>query len=74
MTGPEFRQLRLGLGLSQNELARALGILSGRTIQRIEKGEEVRGPLALAIRKLVDDANDAAALHLSEVSQGTQGL
>lgn len=55
MNGREFKALRQELGLSQNELARALGILSGRTIQRIEKGDEVRGPLALAIRKLADD-------------------
>jgi transcriptional regulator with XRE-family HTH domain len=55
MNGQEFRELRRKLGLSQNELARALGIMSGRTIQRIEAGDEVRGPLALAIQKLADD-------------------
>lgn len=56
MDGKEFKDIRLKLGLSQNELARDLGILSGRTIQRIEKSDTVSGPMALAMRKLLDDS------------------
>lgn len=57
MDATEFKKIRDFLGYSQAELARALGLsFSGaRTIQRIEAGAPISGPMALAMQKLRDD-------------------
>lgn len=60
MTADEFRAIRKRLGLSQAMLAERLGLGANgaRTVQRIEKGALITGPMALAIQKL--DADHAA--------------
>lgn len=39
MTPEEFKQLRLSLGLTQREMAKAMGGINYRTVQRFETGE-----------------------------------
>ncbi|KKM56156.1 hypothetical protein LCGC14_1552040 [marine sediment metagenome] len=39
MTPKEFREMRVQLGLSQDQLAKKLGVSSGRTVRRWELGE-----------------------------------
>lgn len=57
MDKDEFRSIRRKLGLSQSALAAALGLGDNgvRTVQRIEGGALITGPMALAMRKLADD-------------------
>lgn len=57
MDTEEFKAIRRRLGLSQTELAAELGLgeNGSRTVQRIEKGAAITGPMALAMRKLSDD-------------------
>ncbi len=58
MTTNEFIAARQGLGLTRPELAVALGLKgesSVRTIERIEAGANITGPMALAVQKLLDD-------------------
>lgn len=63
MTPDELKAARQGLGLSQNQLARVLGMSAngGFTISRWERGEmEIQHPgiLRLALERLAD--RDAA--------------
>ncbi len=62
MTCDEFRAARMQLGMSRPELAVALGLKGDhcvKTIERIEAGSSVTGPMALAVRKLLDDTKAA---------------
>lgn len=64
MTTDEFIAARLALGYSRPELAVALGLRgdhSVKTIERIEGGSNITGPMALAMQKLLDDAGAKAA-------------
>lgn len=48
MTPTEFRTIRKSLGLSQNEMAKALRLNSGRAVRAYEGGErEISGPISL---------------------------
>ena len=50
MTGSELKALRQSWGLSTAELARLLGVGSGRTIRRYEAGDRaVAGPLLVLL-------------------------
>ena len=57
MTKDEAKLIRKTLGYSTAEMARALGLgrYGSRTIERIEAGAPITGPMALAIQKLRDD-------------------
>jgi transcriptional regulator with XRE-family HTH domain len=57
MTTDEFRAIRQRLGLSQVALAERLGLGANgaRTVQRIEGGAPITGPMALAMQKLDGD-------------------
>jgi DNA-binding transcriptional regulator YiaG len=39
MTPAEFKQLRLSLGLTQREMAKVMGGINYRTVQRFENGD-----------------------------------
>lgn len=58
MTPAEFKSVRLAMGYNTTQLAEALGLRQHgkRTIERIESGSVVTGPMALAMAKLLDDA------------------
>lgn len=58
MTTGEFKAARKSLRLTTTALASALGLASNgyRTIERIEAGGKITGPMALAMQKLLDDA------------------
>ena len=50
MTPKEFRAIRRTLRLSQNDLARKLGVSDGRTVRRWESGErKISGPIEILI-------------------------
>ena len=54
MTPDDFRAARQALGLTQNACAARLGIASGRTIRRWEKGQrEIDPPAARLLADLV---------------------
>lgn len=53
MTPAEFKSIRLSLGLSQQRLAGALRLNSGRAIRAYESGErEISGPVSLLMELL----------------------
>jgi transcriptional regulator with XRE-family HTH domain len=56
MTAQEFLSIRKYLGLSQRELSDRLGLgeHGNRTVQRIEKGATISGPMSLAMERLRD--------------------
>lgn len=64
MTASEFKKIREGLGLSQSDLATALGLgpNGSRTVQRIEAGANITGPMALAMEKLRDECRQDKAI------------
>lgn len=51
ITGAQFREIRLRLGLTQTEFADRLSI-SWRRVQQLEASERVSGPVAIAARLL----------------------
>ena len=57
MTSAEFKQARKDLGLTAKALSAVLGlgVHGSRTVQRIEAGGVVTGPMSLAMQKLLDD-------------------
>lgn len=63
MTSGQFKAIRQRLGLSQIALADRLGLGANgaRTVQRIEAGAPITGPMALAMQKLDEDGLGAAA-------------
>lgn len=58
MTTGEFKRARQSLGFTSAQFAAALGLAKNgsRTIERIEAGANITGPMALAVQKLLDDA------------------
>ena len=44
MTGDEIREIRVGLGLTQEQMARLLGYSSNQRISDIERGTRDAGP------------------------------
>lgn len=59
MTTEEFKRARKLLGYTGVQMARALGLSptnGERTIERIEAGATITGPMRLAVLKLLDDA------------------
>lgn len=56
--GPtEFKALRFQLGMSQTEMARALGV-GLRTIVHYEMGDRgIPEPIVLLVERMIDDAN-----------------
>jgi transcriptional regulator with XRE-family HTH domain len=53
MKAPELRQLRLGAGLTQKEMARRLG-LSISALSRLENGKrKISHPMAIAVRCVI---------------------
>ncbi len=60
MTPEEFKQHRKSLGLTQRELAAKLGLAKngGRTIRRIEAGENASGILIKCFRFLIKSEKD----------------
>lgn len=60
MTTEEFIAARHAMGLSRPQLAVALGLKgdhSVKTIERIEGGGPITGPMSLAMQKLLSDHN-----------------
>ena len=56
MTGAEIRAAREEMGLTQAELAKALGYSGGRKVQDIEAGRRnMGGPPTVLLRKLLDE-------------------
>ncbi len=58
MTTQDFIAARQTLGYTRPEMAVALGLKgehSVKTIERIEGGANITGPMALAVQKLLDD-------------------
>lgn len=55
MTPAEFKSARKKMGMTQQNLADALGLgkNGARTVQRIEAGGIVTGPMSLAIANLL---------------------
>lgn len=58
MNTAEFKRARKKLAMNTAEFAAALGLgkHGSRTIERIEAGANITGPMALAVQKLLDDA------------------
>lgn len=59
MTTDQFIAARKALGYTRPELAVALGLKgehSVKTIERLETGANISGPMALAVQKLLDDS------------------
>lgn len=55
MTPTQFKHIRTSLGLSQNELAKALRLSSGRNVRRMELGDmPISGPVSL-LMEVFDD-------------------
>lgn len=53
VSGREVRRIRRKLGISQNELARVIGIRNGQLISHFEAGRRVcGGPIARLVRLL----------------------
>jgi DNA-binding transcriptional regulator YiaG len=56
MTPLELKAARKTLGLTQGELARALGMSGDRIVRRWESGERpVPGPVARMVRVFIED-------------------
>lgn len=57
MTPAEFKSARKRLALSAEAMARAVGVASGRTVRRWERGDRaVPGPVAILVRHLLAGA------------------
>lgn len=55
MTPAQFKDARKTLGLSQNDMAEALGLKTSRAIRQFESGDrEVSGPVAKLIAMLLE--------------------
>mgnify|MGYP003134916237 FL=1 len=62
MTPDEFKSIRLGLGLSQTEMAKLLGYTTRAMISRLEGGSRVITPrMALTIKLLMEKHDDKLA-------------
>ena len=59
MTPAKFKAARQALGLSQDAMARALLVKSGRTIRRWESGErDIPGPALVAVGYMLQHGID----------------
>jgi DNA-binding transcriptional regulator YiaG len=55
MTGQKFKSIREDLGMSQAEMARAIGVRDGRTVRYWEAGKrEIGGCAAILAQMLAD--------------------
>ena len=60
MTPEQFKENRKSLGMSQRELARALGGVNERTLRRWETGEiDIPGPVQRLLRLFILDPDIA---------------
>jgi transcriptional regulator with XRE-family HTH domain len=58
MTPVQFKDARKALGLSQNAMAKSLGLKTSRAIRQYEAGErQVSGPVAVLVAMLLEQAN-----------------
>jgi transcriptional regulator with XRE-family HTH domain len=58
VTPTQFKDARKALGLSQNAMAKSLGLKTSRAIRQYEAGErQVSGPVAKLIAMLLEQAN-----------------
>jgi transcriptional regulator with XRE-family HTH domain len=58
LTPVQFKDARKALGLSQNAMAKSLGLKTSRAIRQYEAGErQVSGPVAKLIAMLLEQAN-----------------
>ena len=56
MTPTQFKDARYTLGLSQNDMAKAVGLKTSRAIRQFESGERgVSGPVEMLVGRLLDD-------------------
>jgi len=54
MTPAQFKAVRKALGLSQQEMAEALRLNSGRAVRAYEGGErEISGPIQVAVAYMI---------------------
>ena len=62
MTPTQFKDARKALGLSQNAMAKALGLKTSRAIRQYQTGErQVSGPVAVLVAMLLEQANGKKA-------------
>lgn len=58
MTPAQFKDARKTLGLSQNGMAKVLGLKTSRAIRQFESGDrEVSGPVAKLVELLLEKNN-----------------
>lgn len=61
MTNDEFKQARKTLNMTGEQIARELGLGAHgvRTIERIEAGGTITGPMSLAVKHLLSQKTNA---------------
>lgn len=59
MTRQELKQARLELGMTQDQMAAAVGVSNGRTVRRWESGERNVNPSASILVKMLLGAKTA---------------
>ena len=64
MTKEEFRAIRLELGLSQQDLAKRLGLKYQPNVNRIEKRNGPSGPVAAHMRTLLKIYRESSKIGL----------
>jgi transcriptional regulator with XRE-family HTH domain len=53
LTGRELKRIRLGLGLTQTDMARQIGVADGNSVSRLERGDRaISATLAILARHL----------------------
>jgi transcriptional regulator with XRE-family HTH domain len=61
LSGKELKRIRLQLGLTQDEMAKMVGLSAGRVISRYERGDrQVTPMLAILARHLAGDCQTIA--------------
>lgn len=69
MTPTQFKQIRKDLGLSVNDMAKALRLSSDRTIRRMENGDmPISGPVSL-LMEVFDALGLDASEHVCEICE-----
>jgi transcriptional regulator with XRE-family HTH domain len=62
VTPTQFKDARIALGLSQNAMAKSLGLKTSRAIRQYQTGErQVSGPVAVLVAMLLEQANGKKA-------------
>jgi transcriptional regulator with XRE-family HTH domain len=64
MTRQEFKQARLDLGMTQEQIAAAVGVSSGRTVRRWESGERNVNPSASILAKILLGGKEAQSQNI----------